>query len=199
MYDFSATLSSANVLVTLLVSHVIAQSLWTRWWEHMHSRYNFVQFGYTRFGEFCLQEHGLNSSMRFVCYNVLFWFGKWEIYLPKFVAIVYSSEHHIHLDDTVRLSELCKVPSYFVCIIIYLWLIPVRKIYRKFTCTESEWSCVATCRVFVGTVSEFCVKHAECPVITIKRNATEAPQDPVDDWCFHSSHVTGEWDILHCL
>ncbi|RLM79719.1 universal stress protein A-like protein [Panicum miliaceum] len=36
-------------------------------------------------------------------------------------------------------------------------------------------------RVFVGTVSEFCVKHAECPVITIKRKATEAPQDPIDD------------------
>ncbi|KAK3431530.1 hypothetical protein EUGRSUZ_E03331, partial [Eucalyptus grandis] len=36
-------------------------------------------------------------------------------------------------------------------------------------------------RVFVGTVSEFCVKHAECPVITIKRPADEAPQDPVDD------------------
>ena len=37
------------------------------------------------------------------------------------------------------------------------------------------------CRVFVGTVSEFCVKHAECPVITIKRKADETPQDPVDD------------------
>ncbi|KAF7085486.1 hypothetical protein CFC21_088902 [Triticum aestivum] len=36
-------------------------------------------------------------------------------------------------------------------------------------------------RVFVGTVSEFCVKHAECPVITIKRKANEAPQDPIDD------------------
>ncbi|KAK9691555.1 hypothetical protein RND81_09G204100 [Saponaria officinalis] len=36
-------------------------------------------------------------------------------------------------------------------------------------------------RVFVGTVSEFCVKHAECPVITIKRHAEEMPQDPVDD------------------
>ncbi|XP_062106867.1 universal stress protein A-like protein [Humulus lupulus] len=36
-------------------------------------------------------------------------------------------------------------------------------------------------RVFVGTVSEFCVKHAECPVITIKRKACETPQDPVDD------------------
>ncbi|EXC20298.1 Universal stress protein A-like protein [Morus notabilis] len=36
-------------------------------------------------------------------------------------------------------------------------------------------------RVFVGTVSEFCAKHAECPVITIKRKADEAPQDPVDD------------------
>ncbi|OAY64103.1 Universal stress protein A-like protein, partial [Ananas comosus] len=36
-------------------------------------------------------------------------------------------------------------------------------------------------RVFVGTVSEFCAKHADCPVITIKRKANEAPQDPVDD------------------
>ncbi|PKA58744.1 Universal stress protein A-like protein [Apostasia shenzhenica] len=36
-------------------------------------------------------------------------------------------------------------------------------------------------RVFVGTVSEFCVKHAECPVITIKRKPDEIPQDPVDD------------------
>ncbi|KAL8138146.1 hypothetical protein V2J09_004147, partial [Rumex salicifolius] len=35
-------------------------------------------------------------------------------------------------------------------------------------------------RVFVGTVSEFCVKHAECPVITIKREAEETPQDPLD-------------------
>ncbi|RWR85633.1 universal stress protein A-like protein [Cinnamomum micranthum f. kanehirae] len=36
-------------------------------------------------------------------------------------------------------------------------------------------------RVFVGTVSEFCVKHADCPVITIKRKADEMPEDPVDD------------------
>ncbi|KAK9090412.1 hypothetical protein Sjap_023589 [Stephania japonica] len=36
-------------------------------------------------------------------------------------------------------------------------------------------------RVFVGTVSEFCQKHAECPVITIKRKPREIPQDPVDD------------------
>ncbi|KAJ4769157.1 Adenine nucleotide alpha hydrolases-like superfamily protein [Rhynchospora pubera] len=36
-------------------------------------------------------------------------------------------------------------------------------------------------RVFVGTVSEFCVKHANCPVVTIRRNANECPQDPVDD------------------
>ncbi|KVH92879.1 hypothetical protein Ccrd_005167 [Cynara cardunculus var. scolymus] len=35
--------------------------------------------------------------------------------------------------------------------------------------------------VFVGTVSEFCVKHCECPVVTIKRSADETPQDPVDD------------------
>ena len=37
------------------------------------------------------------------------------------------------------------------------------------------------CRVFVGTVSEFCAKHAECPVITIKRKPDETPEDPVDD------------------
>ncbi|XP_044465173.1 universal stress protein A-like protein [Mangifera indica] len=36
-------------------------------------------------------------------------------------------------------------------------------------------------RVFVGTVSEFCMKHAECPVVTIKRRADETPEDPVDD------------------
>ncbi|KAI3500882.1 hypothetical protein L1887_36709 [Cichorium endivia] len=36
-------------------------------------------------------------------------------------------------------------------------------------------------RVFVGTVSEFCVKHCECPVVTIKRSAEETPRDPVDD------------------
>ncbi|KAM0033705.1 putative universal stress protein A family [Helianthus debilis subsp. tardiflorus] len=36
-------------------------------------------------------------------------------------------------------------------------------------------------RVFVGTVSEFCVKHCECPVVTIKRSVDETPQDPVDD------------------
>lgn len=33
----------------------------------------------------------------------------------------------------------------------------------------------------MGTVSEFCQKHAECPVISIKRRADETPQDPVDD------------------
>ncbi|KAG0451535.1 hypothetical protein HPP92_026177 [Vanilla planifolia] len=36
-------------------------------------------------------------------------------------------------------------------------------------------------RVFVGTVSEFCAKHVECPVITIKRKPDETPADPVDD------------------
>ncbi|CAA7038697.1 unnamed protein product [Microthlaspi erraticum] len=36
-------------------------------------------------------------------------------------------------------------------------------------------------KVFVGTVGAFCVKHAECPVITIKRNADETPSDPADD------------------
>jgi hypothetical protein len=67
---------------------------------------------------------------------------------------------------------------FFCRCILFTELISVRKMYMEFTCTESEWT---PCRVFVGTVSEFCVKHAECPVITIKRNATEAPQDPVDD------------------
>ncbi|KAF9604733.1 hypothetical protein IFM89_009529 [Coptis chinensis] len=36
-------------------------------------------------------------------------------------------------------------------------------------------------KVFVGTVSEFCQKHAECPVITIKRDAKQMPEDPADD------------------
>ncbi|KAI3841822.1 hypothetical protein MKX03_032159 [Papaver bracteatum] len=36
-------------------------------------------------------------------------------------------------------------------------------------------------RVFVGTVSKFCQKHAECPIITIKRKEEDMPQDPVDD------------------
>lgn len=36
-------------------------------------------------------------------------------------------------------------------------------------------------RVFVGTVSEFCTKHADCPVVVIKRKADETPEDPVDD------------------
>ncbi|RDX62610.1 Universal stress protein A-like protein [Mucuna pruriens] len=36
-------------------------------------------------------------------------------------------------------------------------------------------------KVFVGTVSEFCWKHAECPVISIKRKADQTPPDPVDD------------------
>lgn len=46
--------------------------------------------------------------------------------------------------------------------------------------------CATFCRVFLGTVSEFCVKHAECPVITIKRKADETPEDPVEDWLFHA-------------
>lgn len=40
---------------------------------------------------------------------------------------------------------------------------------------------ILLCRVFVGTVSEFCAKHAECPVITIKRSVAESPEDPIDD------------------
>ncbi|KAL5725124.1 hypothetical protein ACHQM5_008304 [Ranunculus cassubicifolius] len=36
-------------------------------------------------------------------------------------------------------------------------------------------------KVFVGTVSEFAQKHAECPVIVIKRSQDEMPDDPVKD------------------
>eukprot|EP00252_Welwitschia_mirabilis_P016047 TRINITY_DN35503_c0_g1_i1.p1 TRINITY_DN35503_c0_g1~~TRINITY_DN35503_c0_g1_i1.p1 ORF type:complete len:213 (-),score=28.78 TRINITY_DN35503_c0_g1_i1:175-813(-) len=36
-------------------------------------------------------------------------------------------------------------------------------------------------RVFVGTVSEYCSKHADCPVIVIKRKPEDSPQDPIDD------------------
>ncbi|KAK3405912.1 hypothetical protein EUGRSUZ_K02131 [Eucalyptus grandis] len=45
-------------------------------------------------------------------------------------------------------------------------------------------------RVFVSTVSEFCVKHVECPVITIKRPADEAPQDLIDDLLIFISWMT---------
>lgn len=51
-------------------------------------------------------------------------------------------------------------------------------------------------RVFVGTVSEFCVKHAECPVITIKRRADETPEDPVDDWTDHYLNIFHPVDKL---
>ena len=79
--------------------------------------------------------------------------------LPKFAAVLYESQYYVH--------QIFPAPG---------------KSMGNFTCTESEWFVVvAACRVFVGTVSEFCVKHAECPVITIKRKATEAPQDPIDD------------------
>ncbi|GLJ16812.1 hypothetical protein SUGI_0289660 [Cryptomeria japonica] len=36
-------------------------------------------------------------------------------------------------------------------------------------------------KVFVGTVSEFCSKHADCPVIVIKRKPEDTPQNPIDD------------------
>ncbi|EPS60208.1 universal stress protein family protein, partial [Genlisea aurea] len=36
-------------------------------------------------------------------------------------------------------------------------------------------------KVFIGTVSEFCVKHADCPVISIRRSAAQTPSDPADD------------------
>ncbi|CAN8269783.1 unnamed protein product [Cochlearia groenlandica] len=36
-------------------------------------------------------------------------------------------------------------------------------------------------KVFVGSVSGYCVKHADCPVLTIKRNPDETPNDPADD------------------
>ncbi|XP_073281211.1 universal stress protein A-like protein [Primulina huaijiensis] len=36
-------------------------------------------------------------------------------------------------------------------------------------------------KVFVGTVSGFVTKHADCPVISIKRSADQTPQDPAED------------------
>ncbi|XP_057869744.1 universal stress protein A-like protein isoform X1 [Cryptomeria japonica] len=36
-------------------------------------------------------------------------------------------------------------------------------------------------RIFVGTVSDYCAKHAECPVIVVKRKVEDTPEDPVDD------------------
>uniref|UniRef100_A0A0C9S7F2 TSA: Wollemia nobilis Ref_Wollemi_Transcript_8683_642 transcribed RNA sequence n=1 Tax=Wollemia nobilis TaxID=56998 RepID=A0A0C9S7F2_9CONI len=36
-------------------------------------------------------------------------------------------------------------------------------------------------RVFVGTVSEYCSKHADCPTVVIKRKPEDMPEDPVDD------------------
>ena len=37
-------------------------------------------------------------------------------------------------------------------------------------------------RIFVATVSDYCSKHANCPVLVIKRNKQDAPKDPIDDW-----------------
>lgn len=53
--------------------------------------------------------------------------------------------------------------------------------FSEFILSYCTFENILFCRVFVGTVSEFCAKHAECPVITIKRSAAESPQDPVDD------------------
>lgn len=36
-------------------------------------------------------------------------------------------------------------------------------------------------KLFVGTVSEYCTKHADCPVLVIRRKAEDAPEDPMDD------------------
>ncbi|KAI3452440.1 hypothetical protein Pfo_009104 [Paulownia fortunei] len=36
-------------------------------------------------------------------------------------------------------------------------------------------------KIFIGTVSEFCAKHADCPVIAIKRSASQTAEYPVDD------------------
>lgn len=36
-------------------------------------------------------------------------------------------------------------------------------------------------RIFVGTVSEYISKHADCPVLVIKRKVEDTPEDPVDD------------------
>lgn len=36
-------------------------------------------------------------------------------------------------------------------------------------------------RLFVATVSEYCTKHADCPVLVVRRKQDDAPEDPVDD------------------
>lgn len=36
-------------------------------------------------------------------------------------------------------------------------------------------------RLFVGTISEYCTKHASCPVLVIKRKPADCPEDPADD------------------
>ncbi|MCO5562469.1 hypothetical protein L7F22_016096 [Adiantum nelumboides] len=36
-------------------------------------------------------------------------------------------------------------------------------------------------KLFVGTVSEYCTKHADCPVLVIRRKAEDAPDDPMED------------------
>ncbi|KAJ7559123.1 hypothetical protein O6H91_04G070900 [Diphasiastrum complanatum] len=36
-------------------------------------------------------------------------------------------------------------------------------------------------RMFIGTVSEHCVKHVDIPVLVIKRRPEDAPDDPSDD------------------
>jgi hypothetical protein len=95
--------------------------------------------------------------------------------LPAPAVAVYESGHRPHL-----MCRVVQIISAF-CIYIIIYAHSSGKFRSKFTRTESEWLDASACRVFVGTVSEFCVKHAECPVITIKRNANEVPQDPADD------------------
>ena len=35
--------------------------------------------------------------------------------------------------------------------------------------------------MFVAGVSSYCAKHVECPVLVIKRDLKEIPDDPLDD------------------
>ncbi|KAH7280125.1 hypothetical protein KP509_37G052900 [Ceratopteris richardii] len=36
-------------------------------------------------------------------------------------------------------------------------------------------------KIFVGTVSEYCVKHVDCPVLVVRRKQEDAPEDSIED------------------
>jgi hypothetical protein len=46
--------------------------------------------------------------------------------------------------------------------------------------SDEDWTCFL-CRMFVAGVSYYVTKHVECPVLVIKRDPKEIPDDPMDD------------------